>query len=143
MVTFSGSSAVDDRVSEVLSRDIGRESKERSSAMPSSPTADGPDLADGSYSEPRFDGLYRLAAIPAQYSLSDDVVLQDSRERFYVLERHTAHLILLDDDEAALVMGFSDLSQDNGWRTYFEWTRLLCPAAYYPDADVRGITRAP
>lgn len=74
-------------------------------------------------------GMYRLGILPEPFTLEDDAILQDNRGNCYILQRHTAHLTLLEEEYARLVTAHIPLNHDTDWRTYAEWTQIVCPAA--------------
>ena len=71
------------------------------------------------------DELYRVAALPADYALTDDVLLMDAAGRNYLLSADEGELIPVDDAIANSLGMFFEPSQDYSWHTVSELRRII------------------
>jgi hypothetical protein len=70
--------------------------------------------------------MYRLAAVPAAFTSTDNLLLEDERGRLFVLERDGASLEPVEERDENLIMSFYEASQDATWRSADDVTRLFC-----------------
>ncbi|HYI15474.1 MAG TPA: hypothetical protein VEX37_08790 [Thermomicrobiales bacterium] len=71
------------------------------------------------------EGHYRVAAFPADYALTDDVILRDETGRAYLLSQAEDQLIPIEDDTANSLGMFFEPSQDSSWHTVSELRRII------------------
>jgi hypothetical protein len=71
------------------------------------------------------ESYYRVVALPADYALTDDVILTDERGHTYLLS-HTEEEPTPIEDETANSLGmFFEPSQDYSWHTASELRRMI------------------
>lgn len=68
---------------------------------------------------------YRVAAFPADYALTDDVILRDEAGRAYLLSQAEDEPIPIEDDTANSLGMFFEPSQDSSWHTISELRRII------------------
>ncbi len=71
------------------------------------------------------EGHYRVAAFPADYALTDDVILRDESGHAYLLSQAENELIPIEDDTANSLGMFFEPSQDSSWHTVSELRRII------------------
>jgi hypothetical protein len=71
------------------------------------------------------EGHYRVAAFPADYALTDDVILRDESGRAYLLSQAEDEPIPIEDDTADSLGMFFEPSQDSTWHTVSELRRII------------------
>ncbi len=71
------------------------------------------------------EGHYRVAAFPADYALTDDVILRDETGRAYLLSQAEDQPIPIEDDTANSLGMFFEPSQDSSWHTVTELRRII------------------
>ena len=72
-----------------------------------------------------IEGHYRVAAFPADYALTDDVILRDEAGRAYLLSQAEDQLLPIEDDTANSLGMFFEPSQDSSWHTVSELRRII------------------
>ena len=68
---------------------------------------------------------YRVAAFPADYALTDDVILRDEAGRAYLLSNSDEQLLPIEEDTANSLGMFFEPSQDSSWHTIEELRRII------------------
>jgi len=68
---------------------------------------------------------FRVAAFPADYALTDDVILRDETGRAYLLSQADDELTPIEDDTADSLGMFFEPSQDSSWHTISELRRII------------------
>lgn len=68
---------------------------------------------------------YRVAAFPADYALTDDVILRDESGRAYLLSQQDELPIPIEEDTANSLGMFFEPSQDSSWHTAAELRRII------------------
>ncbi len=81
------------------------------------------------------EGHYRVAAFPADYAMTDDVILRDLAGRAYLLSQAENQPVPIEDDTANSLGMFFEPSQDSSWHTASELRRII----YGIDDTVVGI----
>jgi hypothetical protein len=71
------------------------------------------------------EGHYRVAAFPADYALTDDVILRDEFGRAYLLSQAEDQPLAIEDDTANSLGMFFEPSQDSSWHTISELRRII------------------
>jgi len=71
------------------------------------------------------DGHYRIAAFPAAYALTDDVMLRDETGRAYILSHEDERPTSIDDETADSLGMFFEPSLDYSWHTVSELRRII------------------
>ena len=71
------------------------------------------------------DGHYRVAAFPADYALTDDVMLRDDTGRAYLLSHGDELPSPIEEDTANSLGMFFEPSQDSSWHTITELRRII------------------
>lgn len=71
------------------------------------------------------EGHYRVAAFPADYAMTDDVILRDETGRAYLLSQEEEHPIPIAEDTANSLGMFFEPSQDSSWHTAAELRRII------------------
>lgn len=68
---------------------------------------------------------YRVAAFPADYALTDDVILRDETGRAYLLSQADERPLPIEEDTANSLGMFFEPSQDSSWHTVSELRRII------------------
>lgn len=68
---------------------------------------------------------FRVAAFPADYALTDDVILRDEAGRAYLLSQADDALTPIEEDTANSLGMFFEPSQDSSWHTITELRRII------------------
>jgi hypothetical protein len=68
---------------------------------------------------------FRVAAFPADYALTDDVILRDEAGRAYLLSQADDALTPIEEDTANSLGMFFEPSQDSSWHTISELRRII------------------
>lgn len=68
---------------------------------------------------------YRVAAFPADYALTDDVILRDETGRAYLLSQQDELPLPIEEDTANSLGMFFEPSQDSSWHTISELRRII------------------
>ena len=68
---------------------------------------------------------YRVAAFPADYALTDDVILRDETGRAYLLSQQDELPTPIEEDTANSLGMFFEPSQDYSWHTISELRRII------------------
>lgn len=71
------------------------------------------------------EGHFRVAAFPADYALTDDVILRDEYGRAYLLSQEDELPTPIEDDIANSLGMFFEPSQDSSWHTASELRRII------------------
>ncbi len=71
------------------------------------------------------EGHYRVAAFPADYALTDDVILRDENGRAFLLSQQDEEPLPIEDDTANSLGMFFEPSQDYSWHTITELRRII------------------
>ena len=71
------------------------------------------------------EGHYRIAAFPADYALTDDVILRDEAGRAFLLSQAEVEPIPIEEDTANSLGMFFEPSQDSSWHTVSELRRII------------------
>ena len=71
------------------------------------------------------EGHYRVAAFPADYALTDDVILRDETGRAYLLSPADDQPLPIEEDTANSLGMFFEPSQDSSWHTVSELRRII------------------
>jgi hypothetical protein len=71
------------------------------------------------------EGHYRVAAFPADYALTDDVILRDETGHAYLLSQAEDEPLPIEDDTANSLGMFFEPSQDSTWHTVSELRRII------------------
>ena len=71
------------------------------------------------------EGHYRVAAFPADYAMTDDVMLRDESGRAFLLSQAEDQPIPIEDDTANSLGMFFEPSQDYSWHTLSELRRII------------------
>lgn len=72
-----------------------------------------------------IDDHYRVAAFPADYALTDDVILRDETGRAYLLTQADEQPMPIEEDTANSLGMFFEPSQDSSWHTASELRRII------------------
>jgi hypothetical protein len=72
-----------------------------------------------------IEGHYRVAAFPADYALTDDVILRDETGHAYLLSQAEDEPLPIEDDTANSLGMFFEPSQDSTWHTVSELRRII------------------
>jgi hypothetical protein len=68
---------------------------------------------------------FRVAAFPADYALTNDVILRDETGRAYLLSQADDELLPIEEDTANSLGMFFEPSQDSSWHTVSELRRII------------------
>jgi hypothetical protein len=68
---------------------------------------------------------YRVAAFPADYAMTDDVILRDETGRAYLLSQDEEQPTPIEEDTANSLGMFFEPSQDSSWHTLAELRRII------------------
>jgi hypothetical protein len=71
------------------------------------------------------DDHFRVAAFPADYALTNDVILRDETGRAYLLSQNDDELLAIGEDTANSLGMFFEPSQDSSWHTVSELRRII------------------
>lgn len=71
------------------------------------------------------EGHYRVAAFPADYALTDDVILRDEHGNAYLLSQQDEQPLPIEEDTANSLGMFFEPSQDYSWHTIPELRRII------------------
>ena len=71
------------------------------------------------------EGHFRVAAFPADYALTDDVILRDDSGRAFLLSKSDEQLLPIGEDTANSLGMFFEPSQDSSWHTVSELRRII------------------
>ncbi|HEX5166590.1 MAG TPA: hypothetical protein VFV93_14395 [Thermomicrobiales bacterium] len=72
-----------------------------------------------------IDDHYRVAAFPADYALTNDVILRDETGRAFLLSQADEELLPIEEDTANSLGMFFEPSQDSSWHTVSELRRII------------------
>lgn len=72
-----------------------------------------------------FESHFRVAAFPADYALTDDVILRDEAGRAYLLSQEDEQLTPIEETTANSLGMFFEPSQDSSWHTVSELRRII------------------
>lgn len=68
---------------------------------------------------------FRVAAFPADYAMTDDVILRDETGRAYLLSQGDEQPVPIEEDTANSLGMFFEPSQDSSWHTVTELRRII------------------
>jgi|GEM_PF-3943895 len=71
------------------------------------------------------EGHFRIAAFPADYALTDDVILRDEAGNAFLLSQAESEPIPIEEDTANSLGMFFEPSQDYSWHTVTELRRII------------------